>query len=135
MGCGEKGSSHPPIKVFYYHYHNSIRLDLTVLSKSVVALESSNSDDVVDCLTELKGRVAFLERVYNIHSSVEDEVDLCCLSSLWPRTIPDALYIGESAQLLPSAVVALNNSLFSVRCCKTRYPVLCRLCIPPWTLR
>lgn len=30
--------------------------------------------DLLDSLTQLKTKVAFLERVYNIHSSVEDEV-------------------------------------------------------------
>ncbi len=74
MGCDAKGNSHPPIKVFYYHYHNSIRSELDVLSKSVMDLESSTSDHLVDKLAKVKVRVAFLERVYSIHSSVEDEV-------------------------------------------------------------
>lgn len=74
MTCDGKGTSHPPIKVFYYHYHNSIRSELDVLSRSVLTLETSNSDHVIECLTDLKVRVAFLERVYSIHSSVEDEV-------------------------------------------------------------
>ena len=74
MTCEGIHTSHPPIKVFYYHYHNSIRSELDVLSKSVMTLEASSSDHVIERLNDLKVRVAFLERVYSIHSSVEDEV-------------------------------------------------------------
>lgn len=67
-------ASHPPIKVFYYHYHNSIRSELDELSAAVAALENASVSDASDGLASLKRRVAFLDRVYSIHSSVEDEV-------------------------------------------------------------
>lgn len=67
-------ASHPPIKVFYYHYHNSIRSDLDELSTAVAALEDASVSDASEGLASLKQRVAFLDRVYSIHSSVEDEV-------------------------------------------------------------
>ncbi len=66
--------SHPPIKVFYYHYHNSIRSELDDLSAAVAALEETDVSDASQSLGSLKRRVAFLDRVYSIHSSVEDEV-------------------------------------------------------------
>lgn len=66
--------SHPPIKVFYYHYHNSIRSELDDLSAAVAILEESSVEDASEGLASLKRRVAFLDRVYSIHSSVEDEV-------------------------------------------------------------
>jgi Holliday junction resolvasome RuvABC ATP-dependent DNA helicase subunit len=87
--CGvvaPEGSSHPPINLFYCHYHNCIRSELDGLSKSVLALEYSKDEDLAEYLTKLKSKVSFLERVYNIHSSVEDEVcktlEAFCLSSL-----------------------------------------------------
>ena len=66
--------SHPPIKVFYYHYHNSIRSELADLSAAVTALEDAPSVNAAESLVRLKRRVAFLDQVYSIHSSVEDEV-------------------------------------------------------------
>ena len=69
-------SSQPPINLFYCHYHNCIRSELEVLSASVSALDCAAADAITEGLAALKERVAFLERVYNIHSSVEDEV-LC----------------------------------------------------------
>ena len=66
--------SHPPIKVFYYHYHNSIRSELADLSAAVTALEDAPSVNAAESLVSLKRRVAFLDQVYSIHSSVEDEV-------------------------------------------------------------
>lgn len=70
--------SHPPIKVFYYHYHNSIRSELDDLSAAVAALEETDVSDASQSLGSLKRRVAFLDRVYSIHSSVEDEVGDAC---------------------------------------------------------
>ena len=67
-------ASHPPIKVFYYHYHNSIRTELDDLSAAVAALEDTGATDASKGLSDVKRRVAFLDRVYSIHSSVEDEV-------------------------------------------------------------
>lgn len=67
-------ASHPPIKVFYYHYHNSIRAELDDLSAAVAALEDTSAIDASEGLSDVKRRVAFLDRVYSIHSSVEDEV-------------------------------------------------------------
>lgn len=67
-------ASHPPIKVFYYHYHNSIRTELDDLSAAVAALEDTSATDASKGLSDVKRRVAFLDRVYSIHSSVEDEV-------------------------------------------------------------
>ena len=67
--------SHPPIKVFYYHYHNSIRAELADLSAAVTALEDAPSSNAAESLVSLKRRVAFLYQVYSIHSSVEDEVN------------------------------------------------------------
>ena len=67
-------ASHPPIKVFYYHYHNSIRSELADLSAAVTALEDAPSVNAAESLVSLKRRVAFLDQVYSIHSSVEDEV-------------------------------------------------------------
>ena len=79
-------ASHPPIKVFYYHYHNSIRTELDDLSAAVAALEDTTATDASKGLSDIKRRVAFLDRVYSIHSSVEDEVSCrdsikCCLTA------------------------------------------------------
>ena len=74
--------SHPPIKVFYYHYHNSIRSELADLSAAVTALEDAPSVNAAESLVSLKRRVAFLDQVYSIHSSVEDEV--ICISAQAP---------------------------------------------------
>ena len=71
-------ASHPPIKVFYYHYHNSIRSELADLSAAVTALEDAPSVNAAESLVSLKRRVAFLDQVYSIHSSVEDEVTCIC---------------------------------------------------------
>lgn len=72
----EHGNTYPPINLFYCHYHNCIRSELELLSASVSALESCASDSIAKGLIALKSRVAFLERVYSIHSSVEDEASL-----------------------------------------------------------
>lgn len=79
VSLSQSNSPYPPINLFYCHYHNCIRSELELLSASVSALESCASDAIAMGLTALKGRVAFLERVYSIHSSVEDEA-----SSLTP---------------------------------------------------
>ena len=76
-------SSYPPINLFYCHYHNCIRSELELLSASVSALESCASDGIAKGLTALKGRVAFLERVYSIHSSVEDEASFYTRHEQW----------------------------------------------------
>ncbi len=80
MVCEEvlsSAGSQPPINLFYCHYHNCIRSELELLSASVSALDSTAGDAIAEGLAALKGRVAFLERVYSIHSSVEDEARSC----------------------------------------------------------
>ncbi len=81
-------ASHPPIKVFYYHYHNSIRSELADLSAAVTALEDAPSVNAAESLVSLKRRVAFLDQVYSIHSSVEDEVT--CISAQAPASVLEA---------------------------------------------
>ena len=91
-------ASHPPIKVFYYHYHNSIRAELDDLSAAVAALEDTSARDASQGLTDVKRRVAFLDRVYSIHSSVEDEVS--CRNSVKPCVIAGAIRKSEALSWL-----------------------------------
>lgn len=71
-----------PINFFYGHLHNSIRAELDKLSSWVLCLEPDKEQDLLDRLLHLKERYYFLEQVYKYHSSVEDEVTLCCFQLL-----------------------------------------------------
>ena len=64
----------PPIKLVYYHFHNAIRAELDALAGAVLALEPLDGSALLAQLQLLKRRYQFLEQVYSIHSSVEDEV-------------------------------------------------------------
>lgn len=125
------GHSHPPINLFYCHYHNSIRSELDRLSKSVLALEASRDDDVVDSLTQLKSKVVFLERVYSIHSSVEDEVPF--LEGSQKLSACEVLHMS-----VPSGSSKPPSRTQSLAGCNIAFDWLltsCRLSILPWMPR
>ncbi|KAK9840584.1 hypothetical protein WJX81_003072 [Elliptochloris bilobata] len=68
------GKASPPIKLVYFHFHNAIRAELDSLADEVLALEPLAGPPLLDQLRVIKERYQFLEQVYSIHSSVEDEV-------------------------------------------------------------
>jgi len=71
---GAAGDACPPIKLVYFHFHNAIRGELDDLARDVLALEPLAGLALLSRLAAVKERYQFLEQVYSIHSSVEDEV-------------------------------------------------------------
>lgn len=75
---GAAGDACPPIKLVYFHFHNAIRAELDDLARDVLALEPLAGLALLSRLAAVKERYQFLEQVYSIHSSVEDEVRRPC---------------------------------------------------------
>jgi len=72
---------YPPLRFFYTHFHDSIRLELESLDSVRADLESWTGElegALVEAkLAQLRERYKFLEQIYKYHSSVEDEVRAC----------------------------------------------------------
>lgn len=90
---GAIGLECPPIKLLYFHFHNAIRAELDALAHAVLALEFLEGPALLAQLALVKEQYQFLEQVYSIHSSVEDEVrylSVCACAAPALESVPPA---------------------------------------------
>ena len=127
---GAAGDACPPIKLVYFHFHNAIRAELDDLARDVLALEPLAGLALLSRLAAVKERYQFLEQVYSIHSSVEDEVRVPRQAYAAPaaargrarrRQAPAALCVRLDRCAACTAATVMRRARRRARACAARH--------------